>query len=315
MAIVLDIETEIAPLWLWIDPTRRCNLACRLCYTKTSHADVDLEPAALEAMLARLGALETHRLQRLHLNWRGEPLMNPRFPVLWRMAAEYCQDLCWLEVHSNGTLMTEAAAQAFVHAGGPNQLVYVSIDGGRRDLHDKNRGPGTYDGAMRGLRTLLDVRGDAPYPRIGLYQLDMGLAESEYDPAFLELARQVDVWPRMKPVSPVNAVQIGRGKALQPEPRASGACFWSGNSMSVAPNGDVHVCLLSHSQAGIVGNLLDEPAETVLGRAAAFRRRLQLHGRGSTPHCAGCRKPDGAAEELRMDLVSAGGLAVPANAA
>ena len=31
-------------LWLWIDPTRRCNLKCALCYTKASHAASDLTP-------------------------------------------------------------------------------------------------------------------------------------------------------------------------------------------------------------------------------------------------------------------------------
>lgn len=311
---MLETDIELAPLWLWIDPTRRCNLSCRLCYTKASHADVDLEPGTLETILGRLAALRTHRVQRMHLNWRGEPLLNPRFPALWRLAASFCRDACVLEVHTNGTIVTDEAAQAFVDAAAPDQLVYVSIDGGRADLHDRNRGAGTYAAAMRGLRTLLEARGSAALPSIGLYQLDMGLPEHEYDPAFVELARRVDVWQQMAPVSPVNGVEIRKGRGGRPAERPSGACFWAGNSLCVAPSGDVHVCLLSHGEDGVVGNLLAEPAEIVLERAAAFRRRLQVHGRAATPHCASCRKPDGAALPLASAAAPLDGVGAPVSA-
>jgi hypothetical protein len=41
-------------LWLWIDPTRRCNLACKLCYTKQSHAREDLSPEDFELIRSEL---------------------------------------------------------------------------------------------------------------------------------------------------------------------------------------------------------------------------------------------------------------------
>src|SRR3546814_13873951 len=85
MRDVLDIRSTtnmVHPIWLWIDPTSRCNLACRLCYTKFSHGKLDLEPSQREETLGRLAASDTLEVKGIHLNWRGEPLMNPRFNEL-----------------------------------------------------------------------------------------------------------------------------------------------------------------------------------------------------------------------------------------
>src|SRR3546814_1310827 len=67
MRDVLDIRSTtnmVHPIWLWIDPTSRCNLACRLCYTKFSHGKLDLEPSQLEETLGRLAASDTLEVKR-----------------------------------------------------------------------------------------------------------------------------------------------------------------------------------------------------------------------------------------------------------
>src|SRR3546814_3327832 len=71
MRDVLDIRSTtkmVHPIWLWIDPTSRCNLACRLCYTKFSHGKLDLEPSQLEETLGRLAASDTLEVKGIHLN-------------------------------------------------------------------------------------------------------------------------------------------------------------------------------------------------------------------------------------------------------
>ncbi|WP_240539799.1 hypothetical protein [Salinarimonas soli] len=53
------------------------------------------------------------------------------------------------------------------------------------------------------------------------------------------------------------------------------------------------ICVISHGRHGVIGNLFDEPAETVVARGVAFRRRLETEGRCRVGHCSTCRKPEG----------------------
>ena len=79
--------------------------------------------------------------------------------------------------------------------------IFVSIDGGNALSHDLNRGPGTFRKTMKGLKTLLahvEATG-ADHLEIGIYQIDLGEPESEYDPEFLDLIERVDDHVKVKP--------------------------------------------------------------------------------------------------------------------
>jgi MoaA/NifB/PqqE/SkfB family radical SAM enzyme len=200
-------------------------------------------------------------------------------------------------------------ASAIVAHSGP-QMIYVSIDGGTEALHDTNRGRGTFRSSIAGAWTLLKAReekgrGDGN-PRIGVYQLDLGVPAEGYDPEFVELVSAVDEWIRVNPVVSGGAdsavemkAEVGDGAVFShgvgdgEDPLAWGACFWAGNALCVAPSGDVSVCLLSHHSSGVVGNLLREPAGVVVRRAREFRRRLDEEKRRGVAHCRGCQKSCG----------------------
>jgi MoaA/NifB/PqqE/SkfB family radical SAM enzyme len=306
---VADVETlEKHKVWLWVDPTRRCNLSCELCYTKLSHAQQDLSPEDFEAILDNVEADPSLDISLVHLNWRGEPLLNPRFTELLDVLARRPRPLPahW---HTNGTIIHPKLAAAIVAHSGP-QMIYVSIDGGNERVHDANRGRGTFRSSIAGAWTLLKAREQGGRedgnPRIGIYQLEMGVAADEYDPEFLELASAVDEWIRIDPVvydgsdTPVKIGSDADGgqtfsnrREAAADPLDWGACFWAGNALCVAPNGDVSVCLLSHSTSGVVGNLLKEPAGVVVKRARDFRQLLEVEKRRGVQHCKGCRKSCG----------------------
>ncbi len=306
----------INKIWFWFDPTRRCNLACRLCYTKASHAKEDLDPRSFGRMLENIVSSTDVRPQLIHLNWRGEPLLNPHFQELSAMVRQRLNHVP-VEWHTNGTLIDDALAERVIGSCS-GHLIYVSIDGGTAAAHDLNRGPGTFDRAVGGLKRLLNARQRlaARSVRIGLYQLDLGCTPQEYEPEFLDLAKRVDRWVRVRPVeysyadpetSPIGVVaphhavwRSGLGETdghhgCPPED----PCFWAGHAFCVTPSGDVHVCLLSHRSDGIVGNLLTESASTIVMRAKTFRDRIATRGRSATAHCRGCLKPCGSALTIR----------------
>jgi sulfatase maturation enzyme AslB (radical SAM superfamily) len=220
-----------------------------------------------------------------------------------------------VQFHTNAMLITRDVAARLMDVG-REYFVYLSIDGGHRRAHDANRGAGTFDKAVRGGHRLLDARdarrgaggvdGDgAMAPHVTLYQLDLGEDEADYDETFLALAARADQWQRVDPIvrNGEDAASVRRKDASPSDwwgaessgPPPSGPCFWAGYSLSVAPDGDVSVCILNQRARpdGLLGNLLREDASVVLARAGAFRDALVREGRAQVAHCRQCRKIEG----------------------
>ncbi|MGJ3263267.1 MAG: radical SAM protein [Salinarimonas sp.] len=300
------------PIWLWLDPTTRCNLECRLCYTKQSHGKLDLEPDDLAAALAKLTASPALAVKGIHLNWRGEPLMNPRFEELLAVTRAALPDVT-LQWHTNGTMLTRKRVRSLL-AVPVRHKIFVSIDGGNALSHDLNRGAGTFEKTLRGLGTLLDeverLGPAANHVEIGVYQIDLGEPRDGWDPRFVSLLSRVDDHVLVTPLLPGGAhhpvmsladletdERLHRRMMQDVNPRLpvpQGACFWAGHTMCLAPDGKVSICVISHGREGVIGNLFEESAEAVLARGTAFRDRLDGEGRCATKHCATCRKPEGA---------------------
>ncbi|CAH1655360.1 MoaA/NifB/PqqE/SkfB family radical SAM enzyme [Chelatococcus asaccharovorans] len=296
-----------SPVWLWLDPTTRCNLACRLCYTKASHGKDDMQPEDLRTMLTDLDRSTSVSVQSIHLNWRGEPLMNPRFNELLQVTADVMPQ-AKLQWHTNGTMLTDKRIREILAVKFPHKI-FVSLDGGNRFSHDLNRGEGNFEKALLGLERLLDQAQERPDLTIGVYQIDLGEPLEEYDPRFLKLLQRVGHYEKVKPLLPGGAEQAiadvddlqSQGtldKMLSEEvlpylPVPQLPCFWAGHVFCVAPTGDVSICVISHGASGVVGNLLHDGVDRVLAGALAFRCRLADHGRSAISHCATCRKPAG----------------------
>lgn len=296
------------PCWLWIDPTRRCNLKCSLCYTRDGQGIEDLTPETFSAILDGLQAATSVTYQQLALNWRGEPTLNPD---LWRFVNELLRRRppFPVEFHTNGTRLTpELSAQlASIDA---DYSINVSVDGGSEPSHDANRGKGTFRRSLRGLRRLLDARGQRRYPRINIHQLDLREDTSALDAEFLHLTKEVDQWQIKKPIVPYGdrrvisdaPIAIGGtplvrnfGNPASTVTPFEGPCFWAGTSLCVSPSGDAYVCLLSSRPDGVLGNVIKDGVDVLITRSLSFRTQLVKRGRASTPHCQGCFMEEGGA--------------------
>lgn len=318
MSVNGDIRREYrlgTDLWLWLDPSQACNIACALCYTRESHTRSFLDEGTLQHVISNLQSVPGLRVHEITFNWRGEPLMNKRFPELLQIVCDGFHG-ARVQFHTNAMLINRRVAERLI-AVNREYFVYLSVDGGNRRTHDTNRGAGTFDKAVRGGHRLLDAR-DARYgvpnlshdtacitPHITLYQLDFGEDETNYDETFLTLAARVDQWQRVDPIvhNGEDAAGVRRKGASptewwgveSPGMVPWGPCFWAGYTLSVAPDGNVSVCILNQRTRpdGILGNLLREDAAQVLARATAFRDTLVRDGRGQVAHCSRCRKIEG----------------------
>jgi sulfatase maturation enzyme AslB (radical SAM superfamily) len=215
--------------------------------------------------------------------------MNPAFPALLAVRNQSHHSVP-LEWHTNGTLITPSLAQQIVEESRVGDRIYVSIDGGQQAAHELNRGYGTWARSLEGLRLLLDAKeasNQYPAPEIGIYQISW-IERSKVDPELVLLGARCDVWTRVSCMD-LNGIETGS----ESHNDSRGACFWSGNSLCIAATGAVHVCLLSYSSDGILGNIFNDSITELCTNASAFRNRLNEQGRHTVPHCAKCRKPNG----------------------
>lgn len=145
------VEVGYAPLFLWIEPTNRCNLRCPMCpqseglKRRTGVMPLD--------RFARIVEQAAGRIQVLSLHFGGEPLLNPELPAMIRMSAEHGIPTI---IHSNGTMLTREKSREIIQAG-LAQIVF-SFDAVPRDSYAEKRPPAKFDDTLEKIRGFLDEK-------------------------------------------------------------------------------------------------------------------------------------------------------------
>jgi len=136
------------PRNLDIDITARCNLRCRYCYffNNTAVDYRDLPTGEWLQFFDELGSLGVMNVTLAG----GEPFIRedliPLLEGLVRNRMRY-------SLLSNGALIDDEKA-AYIARTGRCESVQISVDGSCAAVHDTCRGPGAFEGALRGIRTL-----------------------------------------------------------------------------------------------------------------------------------------------------------------
>lgn len=144
-----------APLMVYVELTRRCNMKCHHCdiwMSSQRHKDLAATEIPGSRLVEVLTGLSREGLLAVDL-FGGEPLLRKDLPEIiggLKRAGLH------VTVTTNGALLTPASCQRIVDAG-LDQLL-VSIDGPDAESHDAIRGvPGTFEKAMRGLSHLTQL--------------------------------------------------------------------------------------------------------------------------------------------------------------
>ncbi len=136
------------PRSLNIEITARCNLRCRYCYFFNNSAMVYRDLPAVEwcTFFDELGKLGIMSVTLAG----GEPFIREDLTELIEGIVRNRMRFSFL---SNGTLINDEIS-AFIAHTGRCEYVQVSVDGSCTKVHDSCRGPGSFEGAIRGIRTL-----------------------------------------------------------------------------------------------------------------------------------------------------------------
>jgi len=196
---LLQFSSDKKPVVVW-NCTRRCNLRCRHCYSRSAdeHYQSEMttdEGFALLEDLAQFGA-------PVVLFSGGEPLTRPD---LLDLASRAVQLGLRAVISTNGTLIDEEKAVRLKEIG----LSYVGISlDGTRATNDLFRGvKGAYDMALRGLRNCMKAG-----VKVGL-RFTITRNNAADVPALFDLVREEHV-PR---ICFYHLVYAGRGAALMAE--------------------------------------------------------------------------------------------------
>lgn len=132
------------PVVIW-NLIRRCNLACKHCYSISADHDFPGELATDEVFRV-MDDLKAFSVPVLILSG-GEPLLRPDIFDIARRAKAMG---FYTGLSSNGTLITEQNVRDIAGVG--FDYVGISIDG-MRDTHDRfRRMPGAFEASLRGVR-------------------------------------------------------------------------------------------------------------------------------------------------------------------
>lgn len=179
-------DTGFPPLCVDLETAASCDLACPFCFRQSIATPDKLmrEDVAYRILdqCAELG------VPSVKLNWRGEPLLNPKLPAI----VSYAKRVGILEtiINTDAVTLTEDKARALIEAG--LDLLIYSFDGGTKATYERMR-PGRFhenrfEDVYENIRRVATIRRElgAPLPRT---QIQMVLTAETYQEqeAFFQL--------------------------------------------------------------------------------------------------------------------------------
>jgi len=238
-------------------------------------------------------------VQKLHLNWRGEPTLNPDFPALLRLTQEVLPGFP-VEWHTNGTNCSAPMAREII-AAHPNQTIHFSLDGGTQQSFEKNRGPGTWNVALDGLEMFLKARRIDSNAKLGVYGIDFGINPARYDRRFMNLVELVDMFSMVSPIRENGDERRRELTQIESSPaKPEGPCFWLGNALALDPSGNAYSCLLA--KGFLLGNVIRDGFQETIARAKSARDLVMSNGRQAIAGCSTCQKREGSAHDANVGL-------------
>ena len=144
------------PVLVYAEATTRCNLHCFMCRlsfpetTRQTREHMRLETFARLEPLLEPGS-------RLSLFGLGEPLLNPNFVEMLRIAKERGS---FVGLNSNAMLLTERIARAMVEL--EQDLLVVSFSGGTRETYERVITGANYERVLGNLRRLNELKAEHP---------------------------------------------------------------------------------------------------------------------------------------------------------
>ncbi|MCX7864717.1 MAG: radical SAM protein [Novosphingobium sp.] len=140
---------------LWFNTGTLCNLACANCYIESSPTNDALVYLTAGEVRSFLEEIAREGLPTREIGFTGgEPFMNPEFPAMLEEALGRSFSVLVLTNAMRPMRRHEALLLALHRRHGRRLTLRVSLDHHTRAIHEAERGPGSWEPALAGLRWL-----------------------------------------------------------------------------------------------------------------------------------------------------------------
>ncbi|THH38601.1 radical SAM protein [Aliishimia ponticola] len=147
------------PQTLWFNTGTLCNIECANCYILSSPSNDALVYLTTEDVNDYLDQLEDRNWQAREIGFTGgEPFMNPQMIDMTRAALSRGYEVLIL-TNAMRPMMRKSVQAGLLelNAAYPGKLTLrISVDHYRPDLHDEERGDGSFDKTLTGMKWLRD---------------------------------------------------------------------------------------------------------------------------------------------------------------
>lgn len=173
IAKTFNLGKAFAPPWfVWLEPTQRCNLNCRVCARFYYGGDFeDIDPEVYQKFLDEiLPAVSTVNLQGY-----GEPILHPRFKDMLDAVEQGGKSLSMI---CNGTTLRRPVMERLVKVGA---LVTLSIDGGSNETFKFVREHIDFDKMLSHLDTFAEIQKEVNNPDFEIWVNSVALRLNIYE--------------------------------------------------------------------------------------------------------------------------------------
>ncbi|PPD15761.1 MAG: radical SAM protein [Methylobacterium sp.] len=140
---------------LWFNTGTLCNITCQNCYIESSPRNDRLAYLSLDDVRSYLDEIRADKLPVRMIGFTGgEPFMNAAMPAILEETLERGFEVLVLTNAMRPMMRHQKALRRLQAAHGGLLRFRVSLDDHRPDIHDAERGKGSFAKAMEGLRFL-----------------------------------------------------------------------------------------------------------------------------------------------------------------
>ncbi len=144
---------------LWFNTGTLCNVTCQNCYIESSPRNDRLAYLTLADVTPYLYEIKTLDAPVSLIGFTGgEPFMNAGFPAILEETLRRGFQTLTLTNAMKPMVHRKAEIAKFAETYGAQMRIRVSLDDFRADIHDTERGPGSFDQTLEGLVWLSEAR-------------------------------------------------------------------------------------------------------------------------------------------------------------
>ena len=291
-----DLKADNMPNILRLELTNTCNLSCPHCrhhskekrlpenYPEYYKASYHISEEQVEKIFNEIGPYKPS----VTLNVANEPLIAKSFKFAVKQLKKYD---CSGTFNTNGLLLNQDMCEFLVDQ--KYDSVNISIDAVKKETLKLARGITSIDKLVRNVKRLVEVRGNNPFPRVGVTFVIMPYNENEI-PEFLNLWKDIAdvirftgyITDKQPDMSVLPGVEMGKVPSRVP-------CKQIYRDIVIRANGDVTPCVITSESPQYIsmGNVFRDGGIQKVWNGEKFKEWRNLHNKskwGDISYCKGC---------------------------